>query len=41
MAHVRIEKPAPRVSAIVLDRPERMNSMALPTHQKAGAYFPG
>jgi len=28
MAHVRIEKPAPRVSAIVLDRPERMNSLA-------------
>jgi enoyl-CoA hydratase len=37
MAYVRIEKPAPRVSAIVLDRPERMNSMAfelaVPLHQ--------
>jgi enoyl-CoA hydratase len=37
MAYVRIEKPAPRVSAIVLDRPERMNSMAfelaVPLHE--------
>ncbi len=28
MRHVRIEKPRPHTSVIVLDRPERMNSMA-------------
>lgn len=37
MSHVRIEKPRPGVSVIVLDRPERMNSMAfelmVPLHE--------
>jgi len=37
MAYVRIEKPAPGVSVIVMDRPERMNSMAfelvVPLHE--------
>jgi len=28
MSHVRIEKPQPRTSVVVMDRPERMNSMA-------------
>lgn len=28
MSPVRIEKPSPYVSVIVLDRPKRMNSMA-------------
>ena len=28
MSHVRIEKPRPHTSVIVLDRPERLNSMA-------------
>jgi enoyl-CoA hydratase len=28
VSHVRIEKPRPHTSVIVMDRPERMNSMA-------------
>ncbi|MCP4906742.1 MAG: enoyl-CoA hydratase [bacterium] len=28
MSHIRIEKPRPHTSVIVMDRPERMNSMA-------------
>jgi enoyl-CoA hydratase len=28
MSYVRIEKPRPRTSVVVMDRPERMNSMA-------------
>jgi enoyl-CoA hydratase len=28
MSHVRVEKPRPHTSVIVMDRPERMNSMA-------------
>ncbi|MBW2232711.1 MAG: enoyl-CoA hydratase/isomerase family protein, partial [Deltaproteobacteria bacterium] len=37
MSHVRIEKPRPHTSVIILDRPERMNSMAfdlaVPLHE--------
>ena len=37
MSYVRVEKPRPHVSVIVLDRPERMNSMAfelaVPLHE--------
>jgi enoyl-CoA hydratase len=37
VSHVRIEKPRPRTSVIVMDRPERMNSMAfelvVPLHE--------
>ena len=37
MSYVRIEKPRPRTSVIVMDRPERMNSMAfelvVPLHE--------
>jgi enoyl-CoA hydratase len=37
VSHVRIEKPRPHTSVIVLDRPERMNSLAfelaLPLHE--------
>ncbi|MCP5069435.1 MAG: enoyl-CoA hydratase [bacterium] len=37
MSHVRIEKPGPHTSVIVLDRPERMNSLAfelaMPLHE--------
>ena len=28
MSHIRIEKPRPHTSVIIMDRPERMNSMA-------------
>lgn len=28
MSHVRIEEPRPHTSASVMDRPDRMNSMA-------------
>ncbi|HZR81108.1 MAG TPA: enoyl-CoA hydratase-related protein [Candidatus Binatia bacterium] len=31
MAYVKIEKPAPHVSAIILDRPERMNALSFET----------
>ena len=37
MSYIRIEKPRPHTSAIVMDRPERMNSMAfeliMPLHE--------
>jgi enoyl-CoA hydratase len=37
VSHVRVEKPRPRTSVIVMDRPERMNSMAfelvVPLHE--------
>ncbi len=37
MSHIRIEKPRPHTSVIVMDRPERMNSMAfelaVPLHE--------
>ena len=37
MSHVRIEKPRPHTSVVILDRPERMNSMAfdlaVPLHE--------